>query len=270
MFNKHFKISVFLILTIGLLSFSGCAKNDPTSPELESDYIWTHLAGDSVKVEFDDLQMIDVTAIAKTSAENDGIWLQSFVSETLIPEATDKDGNSYDARNLYAYRQVAEDGFSAIVKGYADNTWEEMGKGYILIDIRKVVFPDDILDLPSAYNVKDVRHIKIFRKFDVIVSDTTGFTSIDGLTVHQVDNGEGSNESAIALADLILPFVANPAAKTFTLQAIDGYTPPDAISWTQMQTGYWLLESKKTIFTHADLQSGKYKLKYLKSIQVID
>ena len=53
------------------------------------------------------------------------------------------------------------------------------------------------------------------------------------------------------------------------LVAIDGYTQPAPLTYAQLQQGYWLLESGKTIFTPEDLQSGKYKIRDLKSIEVV-
>lgn len=272
MFTKKLKSLLIVLLALVTLFTVGCAKDDddnPLGPE-NSEYVWVHFEGDSTQMAFDDMPVMDVTALGKAMAENDGIWLKDFISTTLIPNATDKDGNAYEARALYCYRNEGEDGFSASVKGYADNTWDHMNKGYILVDARRVIFPDDLIDLPGAYNTQDVRHIRTFRKFDVITSDSTAFTSVDGLALHSVDNGDGVMENAIALSDLVAPLLADLTGKTFTLTSIDGFTPPAALTQEQFITGYWLLDSKKTIFTHAAVTSGKYKVKFLQSITVND
>lgn len=272
MFTQRLKSLLLFLLALALLVATGCSKDDdnPVGPENENAYLWVHLEGDSVQVNFDDLNIFDITTLAKAADENDAIWLKDFISTDLIPNATDKDGNTYEARGLYAYRIQDDVGYCAANKGYADNTWDQMGLGYVLVDAQRVVFPDDLIDLPGAYNVKDVSHIRVYRKFDVISSDTTGFTSINGLTVVQAQNSDGENEDAIALADFITPLVANPEGKTYTLTSVDGYTPPEPLTWEQMQTGHWLLGSKSTIFTHADRASGKYRVKFLESITVTE
>ena len=272
MFTQRLKSLLLFLLGLALLLATGCAKDEdnPVGPENESQYLWVHLEGDSTQVNFEDLEMIDISALAKAADENDAIWLKDFVSTDLIPNASDKDGNTYEARGLYAYRVQGEDGFCAANKGYADNTWEEMGLGYVLVDAQRVVFPDELIDLPSAYNTKDVRHIRVYRKFDVVSPDSTGFVSEAGLNVVQALNSDGETEDAIALADFITPIVANPAGKTFTLESVDGYNPPETLTWEQMLTGFWLLDSKSTIFTHADRTSGKYRVKFLESITVTE
>ena len=84
------------------------------------------------------------------------IQLSTFITRELIEDTTliivftDKNGNTYEGRELYSYQVAGEDGFSASVKGYLNNCWEHMGLGYIMKDTRDVIFPDNAIDLPGG------------------------------------------------------------------------------------------------------------------------
>ncbi|MBN2414352.1 hypothetical protein JXO52_00845 [bacterium] len=265
--------AVFAVITaLALLVFSGCAKDggdSSTGPDVTTgNFLWVHLDGDSVKVDYDDLPVFDINTLAKPLyEETDAIWLTAFIDTNLIPNYVD-DGDVYDPRELYAYRFEGDDGFSASTKGYADNTWEQLGLGYILCAIRRVIFPDELIDLPGAYNVSDVARVLVSRKIDVTSPDSSGFVRLADLSTVQVQNWDGITEDAVSLADIATRFVNAPAGHEYNLAAIDGYSFKTALTWEQFQTGYWLLDSRRTIFTHADLGSSKYKMSYLQTIVV--
>lgn len=268
------KTALFAAITaLALFLFFGCAKDggdSSTGPDVTTgNFLWVHLDGDSVKVNYDDLPIFDVSTLAKPLYdENDAIWLTAFINTDLIPLYIDDD-STYDRRALYAYRFVGDDGFFAASKlGYSDNTWDQLDKGYILCVSRLVVFPDELLDLPKAFNIKDVARVLVSRKIDVTGPDSSGFARLTDLPTVQVENWDGLTEDAVSLADIIELFVNAPAGHQYNLEAIDGYTLPADLSWAQLQTGYWLLDSKRTWFTDPALQSGKYKMSYLQTIMV--
>lgn len=267
MVHRGYLRRVLICLLSGLLLVYCSKEKNPAGPATSDRFVWVHFNGDSTKHEFEDMKIIDVTTLTKRSGnENNAIWLYSFIGTDLIPMYYDKDDNPFDTRNLYAYRMVGDDGFSASVKGYRDNIWDEMDKGYIMTETRNVVFPDDILDLPGAYNVKETRHIKVNRKVDVTSPDTTGMVRLKDLTVVRVLNDNVLLEDAVSLKDVVEAVISNPENYHYTLTALDGYTTPDAMTWEQFQTGYWLLDSEKTWFTDPNFQSGKYKVKVLEGI----
>jgi len=263
---------MFYISVLIIILWVGCAKDEssPAGPDSSAcEYMWVHFHGDSVQVFYKDLNTFDVNTLSKSVAsETDAIWLCSFVDTNLIPNYTVKDSTIYDTRSLYAYRIEGDDGFSASVKGYPDNIWDHMKKGYVLIASRRVVFPDDLIDLPGAYNVKDVRHIRIKRKFDIYAPDTSLFAEISEFATTSVLDADGQNEDAVSLSDIVASVISNPETFTYNLQALDGYSLPDDLTWEDLQTGYWLLDSKKTIFTKESLSSKKYQIKYLEKIVV--
>jgi hypothetical protein len=257
------RLSVLLAVIIFCLApITGCDKDNPTPPKPESEnYLWIHFKSDSVKIEFESLPKIDADGL-------EAIQLSSFIDTTLIHPFRDKNGNPYDARKLYSYQITGDDGFSASVKGYPNNTWEHLTLGHILTATRQVVFPDDKIDLAGAYNVKSARHIYIHRKFDVITPDTTTFVELRKLTPTSVTNLDGQLEDALLLKDFVTALVATPENRQYNLRTLDDFGPSSDLTWDQFQTGYWLLTSETTMFTDPALNTGKYKLKVLEKILV--
>lgn len=270
-FRSGIIFSAIVLMVMGALLSAGCSKDEDDgviNPGNGSEYMMIYYKGDSFEVYYDNLETFDVTAFkAPAATENDAIWLYSFVDTVLIPKV-EGDGTTYDARNLYAYRIEGDDGFSASVKGYPDNIWDQMDKGYVMALSRRVVFPDDLLDLPGAYNVKDARNIRINRMVNVTSPDSSSFVRLCDMNTTMVENDEGQNEEAVSLSDMVEEYISNPAGFMYNLQAIDGYSLSSDLSWDQLQTGYWLMESEKTIFTPDSLSSGRYRVKYLEHILV--
>ncbi len=240
--------------------FTNCDKNSPTSVNPDSDgFFWIHFQNDSTKVNFNDLPKID--ADGETA-----IQLSAFIDTTIIPPYRDKNGGAHEARRLYAYQITGDDGFSASVKGYPNNSWEHLTLGHVLTDTRLVVFPDDKIDIAGAYNVKNARHIYIHRKFDISSPDTTAFIELRTVTPISVTNPEGNVEDGLPLMDLVSGYITAPENYRYEIIALDGYTPPTDLDWNQFQTGYWLLDSKKTMFTDSTVAIGKYQIRVLEKI----
>lgn len=255
-------LSLFAVVFLCVALMTGCDKDNPSSPKPDQEnYLWIHFKSESTKVEFETLPKIDADGL-------EAIQLSSFIDTTLIHPFRDKNGNPYEARKLYSYQIAGDDGFSASVKGYSNNTWEHLTLGHILTSTSQVVFPDDKIDLAGAYNVKSSRHIYIHRKFDVITPDTTTFVELRKLTPTSVTNLNGQMENALLLQDFITALVAMPENQQYNLRTLDDFGPSTDLTWTQFQTGYWLLTSETTMFTDPALNSGKYKLKVLEKILV--
>ncbi len=255
-----FALACFLLLA--MLLVAACDSDDsPSAPTPPEHHVWVHHAGDSVQVFLNDLPASDLDGL-------DAVRLDALVSEDLVPPHVAQDMTSYDTRVLYAYLFVGEDGFSPHDRDYPSNTWDHLALGYILTATRDIVFPDALIDLPGAYNVRDTGSLHVRRKVDVVTADTTGFREIADLTVVSVQNAQGEFEDAVPLAACVEPFVDDPAAHVYHLTAIDGFGTTDAVTWTQLQTGYWLLVSQRTRFTDPDLGAGQYRLRMLERITV--
>lgn len=255
-----FRVIVGLLFVFFIISSCSKDKKNPTEPTTQ-DFLWLHLGGDSSKVNFANLAKIDADG-------EEAIQLDAFISTAVIPPYVDKNGNQFDARKLYSYQIMGDDGFSASNKGYANNTWDQMQLGHLLTANRQTIFPDELIDLPGAYNVKEVGHIYIYRKFDVITPDTTTFVELHNFTAVAVQNADGVMEQAIPLANCVQSLLTAPENNQFNMRSLDNFGPDANLTWPQFQTGYWLLTSEKTFFTDTALQTGRYKIKVLEKISV--
>ncbi len=253
------KIAAFSVLCLFVIL--GCSKDNVSEPSTTVGSIWIHLDADSVEIFFADLPKIDADG-------EEAIQLSEFIDTTLIPMFEDRDGIFYDARPLYAYQIVGADGFSASSRGYLDNTWEHMILGYIVVSTGRAIFPDELIDLPGAYNVQDVLNIYVHRKFDIEAADTVSFVELKDVTPVEVTNHDGELEDALPLGDFVDVLISNPDDFQYNLRTIDDFGPSEDMTWAQFQTGYWLLESQKTIFTDTSLVGGGYRLQVLEKILV--
>lgn len=256
---------LFLLLPLILfILVSGCSKDDdnPVSPPPSEGSLWINIGGDSTEISFGDLPKIDVDGA-------EAIQLSEFIDTTLIPMFEDRDDSLYDARPLYAYQIISgEDGFSASgSKGYPDNTWEHMTQGYIVTSTKRAMFPEE-LGLESAYNVRNVANIFVHRKFDVETPDSTSFVELKNVASVQVTNPDSVLEDALPLKDFVLPALSTPENYQYNMRSLDNFGPDEDMTWEELQTGYWLINTERTIFTDPDLTGGSYKLKVLQKIVV--
>ncbi|MBU1920597.1 hypothetical protein KKG66_07110, partial [bacterium] len=236
---------LFLILMMSLVLVLGCEKEDDDNPTGPADNfsLWVVQGDDSTEVSEEGLPTFEIDGLTC-------IHFSEFIDTTLIPPYND-DGDVYDRRPLYCYQIEGADGFSAHTHPdqYPNNTWYHLTQGYLTLSTERAGFPSE-LGLPGAYRVSDVARIRVFRKLDLVAPDTTVFTEFRDVTSVEVTNHDGNLEQALPLVDFIDDAViADPANYVFNITAIDGYGTNVDMSWAEFQTGYWLLESEKTIFT---------------------
>lgn len=257
---KQIPLSLLCILGTSLI---GCSKSDnPINSNPTDAYLWVYYRGDSVRVGFEGLPTFDAEGV-------EAIQLDQFVDTSLIPPFN-SGGNLYESRRLFSYQIVGDDGYSASgTKGHPNNIWHHLTLGHLLTASRQVVFPDDKIDLLGAYNVKGARSIYLHRKIDIQLPDTLIFIELRFLNTTQVENADAQLEAAVALKDLIEQAVTDPTAHTYNLRSLDDRTLPTDLTWQQIQTGYWLLESQRTRFLDPSLQTGSYRLKALEAIRVL-
>jgi hypothetical protein len=253
-----------VLSSVFVLAFSGCSKEDsnPVATTDDSDkYMWVHFNNDSTKISFKDLP--------KFSADGEeAIQLNSFIDTSLIHMFVNNSG-TYDSRSLYSYQVVGDDGFSASgSKGYPNNIWDHLFLGHIITSNRQIIFPDNKIDLPGAYNVKTARHIYIHRKFDLGFTDSAHFVDLNKITPVQILNPDNVLENAIPLKDVVITNVSNPNIYTYNIRSLDDFGPTTDMTYAQFQTGYWFLNSQVTKFTDTTLVGGRYKLKVLEKILI--
>lgn len=258
---SHF--GLFAIILSSLLIVS-CSKeeNNPITAGDSDKYFMVYFDDDSVKVAFKNLPKFDADG-------QEAIQLNYFIDTSLIHPFIDKNGLSHDTRALYSYQIVGDDGFSASGnRGYPNNIWGHFFLGHVITSTRQVIFPDNKIDLPNAYNVKFARRIFIHRKFDLDFTDSSRFVELRKISPVQVINPQGLPEQAIPLKDVVLSTVTNPETYNYNLLSVDNFGPTSDMTWNQFQTGYWLLESQVTMFTDTTLVGGRYKLKVLEKILI--
>jgi hypothetical protein len=265
MISRHNKFQTNFIILVFMMIAAGCSKeeNNPLTQADDSDkYFWIYYSNDSAKVAFKNLPKFNADG-------EEAIQLNYFIDTSLIHPFVDKNGLSHDTRTLYSYQIVGDDGFSASGnRGYPNNIWEHFFLGHVINSNRQVIFPDNKIDLPGAYNIKLARRIFIHRKIDLKFIDSTRFVELKNIPPIQVINPQGLPEQAVPLKNIVIAIVSNPETYNYNLLSVDNFGPTSDMTWNQFQTGYWLLESQATMFTDTTLVGGRYKLKVLEKILV--
>lgn len=220
-----------------------------------------HHKADSTRLKLSDFPQIDVDG-------EKAVQLSSLIDTNLVPPFRDKKGVAHEARKLYAYHIIGEDGFSASVdRGYANNVWEHLTIGFIMTRSRNILFPKPAIDLAGAYNVKNAAQIRLNRKIDIKLPDSTIFVEVGAMPAVSVTNLNGVPEMAVAFESIVLAALPQPETYGFTIMALDGASPA-VMTWEQFRTGYWLLQSERSMFTDPSLSSGLYKLSAVEKIIV--
>jgi hypothetical protein len=264
MITHLYTFRIYLIIFILLLIAVGCSKEEsnPVAPDDSDKYFMVYFDGDSIKISFKDLP--------KFNADNEeAIQLSYFIDTSLIPPFIGKDTVSHDSRSLYSYQIEGDDGFSASgSRGYPNNIWAHLFLGHVITSSRQVIFPDNKIDLPGAYNVKTSRRIYTHRKFDLDFTDSVHIVDLNKITPVQILNPDNVLEAAIPLDNVVTARVTNSGMYNYNILSLDNFGPTADMTWDQFQTGYWLLSSQVTMFTDTTLVGGRYKLKVLEKILV--
>jgi hypothetical protein len=193
--------------------------------------------------------------------------LEQFVPEDIFTDLIiHNEEDDYDWRELFYFWLVADDGYNPRPAGNDDLNWSDMAQGYYFpADKNRIRFPQyDSLGV-GAYNVKWMETVYVYRGVRTNINDTLSVVfEFNGMNVEQVENYDGVMENAIALADFIPEHVTSLDSVSFT--AIDDYT--QVYYPVEIEAGYWLIDSQKTIFPGLDLPGSKKKFKLLKSMQI--
>jgi hypothetical protein len=186
------------------------------------------------------------------------VILADFIDSAIISYPT-----------AYAYRIFGSDGYYPAMKGVPDNVWTQLQKGYLKLGDRGVVF-DSSLHLPRKYNVTDVASLELLRKVDTIIKGDpgSGFCLIGGMNLatyeDSVDNFY-SGRTAIKLTDFVETVTSTP--EDFAYRFISANGGEKSFSWSQVQTGWWLVDLDVTKF-NPDLGPDS-RIPYLQIIELI-
>jgi hypothetical protein len=201
------------------------------------------------------------------------VWaysLDQFIDKGLVTDSLDATApDSSEFRGLFNYEIVSgADGFSPRLSqnaGY-DLNWETFKQGYFVPgNGNRTWFADT--GLPGAFKVSDTGYFRLYRKIDV-VAGAKGTKSVElrGLPLYPITNWDGITEDAIKLSDLIQGIAAYDSVRIvcFDEYGLDKYYHADDIN-----DGYYLLNTERTIFPTADLPNNMKKMKKVAYLDII-
>ena len=198
----------------------------------------------------------------------DLLTTETYEGEEVVVLADFIDSAITTYPTAYAYRIFGSDGYYPAMKGIPDNIWTQLRKGYLKLSDRGVVF-DSSLHLPRKYNVGDVASLELLRKVDTIIKGdpSPGFCLVGGMSlVTYVDPADDfyDGRTAIKLTDFVETVTSTP--EDFTYRLISANGSEKSFSWSQVQTGWWLLDLDVTKF-YPDLGPDS-RMPYLQTIEL--
>lgn len=222
-------MSVMLLLVFG----AGCTDNG----EDEED------EGVTITVDGKEFKWSEISSLdTKTVDGNTGISLSAIV---LNAGVASPDTHTYDL--------VGSDDYTKTV------TWDFMLEGVLVEKDTLPVFPD----LPNRYKVKNLVEIKVSDVKTITIDDfalTQDMPFDSWFDLVTINGTEG-----VQLSELInFTGLADPESHEYTITAYDDYS--NTVTWDNMLTGVYVQEDHKTYF---DGLSGKYKIKDVRSIEVV-
>lgn len=264
--KKHLLIGLALLL----LLLSACSEKDDntsTNPNTPNPPAMATTADSVVTMPAEDTVFADslIFNVDYNGESTQAVSLTNFVTKEMTDALVDNT-NDDETQKLFAYHLIASDNFTPRDRGYADLTWEKFKTGVLLPQKSfRSYFASDSIE--TAFDVKHLLTVKMYRAVQVIKADgSMALFEMNTLTPHQVANYDSLMENAVKLQDFISEFVtATPAEYDYIFSDNTGYTK--TFTWEQVQDGYWLMDSKKTIFpSYPDMPNSQKKFKKLMSI----
>lgn len=160
--------------------------------------------------------------------------------------------------DLYGFRLIGTDGFYANMPGkrYGDNTWSQLGLGYLdLIPVR-VVF-DTARDpmLRKGHNVKWLIRAEVLRSIDVVWGDGRKLAPVQELRPDTVSAGyPGAGTPGLLLSDIVLhaaPGDLVPQNHLYRVIGRDGSELPRLLTWDEAHAAYYLLATDRVVLPEA-------------------
>jgi len=251
------RFAVIAVLAGVVSSMSGC--DVPTKSGgpimLVSLMEYDTLADVSAEIDLSTLTAVDYNG-------GRAVKLQDLVTISMIPEYDNKTPgdatDDVDRRQLYGYRLIGSDGFSAhLSRGGDDLGWSAMLLGYLYLDTRDAAF-DASLNLAGMYKTRDVEKIEIYREIDIVLPDTSWRAVIAEAQHTTVDT------KCVVMLTGFVAGVLSPETYQYNLTGVDGYNK--ALTWAELQTAYFELSADLVGYTVE--MAGAYKVRNLASITV--
>jgi hypothetical protein len=198
-----------------------------------------------------------------------GYKLDQFIIQSLVADSIDTDApDTLEFRNLYAYEIVSgEDGFSPRQSSYAgyDLNWGQFKEGFLVpSDNFRTWFADP--SLPGAFRVRNTGYFRMYRKIDVIAPDESSrMVELRGLPSYTISNWDGNDETAVKLSELLTGLAAYDSV---SIICYDDYGVGKYYHQDDINDGYYLLETERTIFPTASLPNNQKKMKKVSYLRV--
>ncbi len=156
--------------------------------------------------------------------------------------------------DVYGYRFIGTDGYYANMpgKGYGDNTWAQLGIGYVdLVDVRLVFETARDPMLRKGHNVKYVIRVEVLRSIDVVWSDGRKLAPVAEVPPVTIPEGyPGAGAEGLLLADVVtrvIPADIVPGDHVCRVLARDGTGLPRLLGWEEMHAVYYLPGSDRVV-----------------------
>jgi hypothetical protein len=251
----------------------GCSEKDDntTSPNTPQPPAMATVADSVFSFPAEDTSFpVDIIQQVTYNGESaNAIPLSYFITKSMADQLVESTTDD-ETRKLFAYQIVASDGFNPRNRGYADMVWDTLNTGYLLPNNTfRTYFPSDVV--PTAFDVKNAATIKMFRAVQVVKADgSVVLFEMNGLQEYQTANYDSLNEAAVKLKDFITTYITTTPA-SYKYELVDNTeTYVKEYTWDQIQDGYWLKETKRTIFpSYPDMPNSSRKFKKLMKIRLV-
>jgi hypothetical protein len=233
--------SILLTLSIAILMLTGCSEKDSDNPN-GIEELWAYSLDQFFPVE-------DIISLFNDSDQED-------ILEDNI-----------EIRSLFSILVSAEDGWNWQTRGVRDLLWEEFAAGYLIPDDEGRVYFGSFSDQGiNTYNVKYAEVVDVYRAFQLVKPDgTIAVYELNSMDSEMITNHDDEQEAAIKFSDFIPEEITKIDSVEFV--AADGYQKTYSIE--ELNDGYWLMNSGKTIFPgFPDMPGSKKKFNFLKQIIV--
>jgi hypothetical protein len=234
---------VLAAIIVTALTVAGCGKDscipEPSSPAAQIEFgegieVVT-LSGTLVR-RFTDYSRV-------TYNGRPALPLQTLIGTDAIPFP-----------DLYGFRFIGTDGFYANMPGkrYGDNTWSQLGIGYLDLVSVRVVF-DTVRDpmLRKGHNVKWLIRVEVLRSIDVAWNDGRRLAPIVEITPDTVAAGyPGAGTPGLLLSDIVghaVPGDLVPRDHLYRVIGRDGSELPRLLTWEEAQAAYYLLAGDRVV-----------------------
>ncbi len=228
-----------------LILFSGCGHDsyvtDPDIPQASVEF------GDGIEIftPTDTLIRYFEDFTPASYQDRPAVELQELIGGDIVTHT-----------DLYGYRLIGVDGFYANQPGkeYGDNTWDQLGIGWLdLMDIKVIFETERDPTLKKGHNVKWLIRVEVLRSIDVVWPDGRMLAAVREVEPVTVPDGfPGAGAEGIVLASFVEradPSDLEPEDYFYRVTSEDGTRLPRLLTWEEMHETYYLSEEDRVVMS---------------------